>query len=82
MANVTAITRKLICVIAGELCERNRSNAVCAIWTIAIARNSTIMAAASVSYLRCPYGWLASGGLRAMRTPTSAATFEAASVSE
>ena len=37
---------------------------------------------AIVSYLRWPYGWLASGGRRATDTPTSATTFDAESVSE
>ena len=37
---------------------------------------------AIVSNLRWPYGWSASGGCRAMRTPTMATTFDALSVSE
>ena len=39
-------------------------------------------AAATVSYLRWPYGWSSSGGCRAARTPTRPTTFEAVSVSE
>src|SRR5262245_20841066 len=43
---------------------------------------SAMTAAARVSYLRCPYGWSASGGLPAMRRPINAMTFDAPSVSE
>ena len=39
-------------------------------------------AAATVSYLRWPYGWSSSGGLRAARMPTRPTTLEAASVSD
>ncbi len=37
---------------------------------------------AIVSYFRWPYGWFSSGGRRAIDTPTSATTLDAASVSE
>jgi len=38
--------------------------------------------AASVSYLRWPYGWSASAGLRDARSPTRPMMFDAESVSE
>src|SRR6476646_7051821 len=45
-------------------------------------RNAVIAAAATVSYLRWPDGWSASGGWPAARTPISPTTFDEASVSE
>jgi hypothetical protein len=46
------------------------------------ARKTVTAAAATVSYLRWPYGWSSSGGCRAAYTPIKPATFDAASVSE
>jgi hypothetical protein len=46
------------------------------------SRKTKIPAAASVSNLRWPYGWSASGGFREMRSPISPVTLDAESVSE
>src|SRR4051794_32778908 len=45
-------------------------------------RNPVMADAATVSYLRWPYGWSWSGGCPAARTPTSPTTFDDASANE
>ena len=62
--------------------DRSRARAACATSSMTSARNTTITTVAIVSYLRWPYGWSRSGGLRAMLMPTRATMLDVPSVRE
>ena len=62
--------------------DASRFSAARPISSTASSMKTKMPAAASVSNLRWPYGWSASGGLRAARSPTRPMTLEAESVSE